>query len=300
MFFKRKPAPYRYTSLSASVNLLNSDSELKRSINTETFCDMPDSSAVIAEHTYMDIAKQPHVLIAGATGSGKSVTMHNIICSLMINNTAESAGFVMIDTKYTEFSLYRKCDFLLCPVINTISKASLVLDELNREMDRRNRQMSDSYCRNWQGQHIYICVDELADLMMQGGKKVQQKVIRIAQMGRSAGIHLILATQYPKADVIPVLLKANVPARIALRTATSQQSRMILDHNGAESLPRFHAYVKYVDGTETIAKVPYLSEEEIIRISEGCIVKGKDRYTEKYFQDNHRKHLPAMCRWTFK
>ena len=198
-----------------------------------------------------NIAKLPHMLIAGTTGSGKSVCMNSIIISLLYKASPDDVKLIMVDPKMVELGIYNGIPHLLIPVVTDPKKAAGSLQWAVTEMMRRYRAMSDAGVRDLEsynaivdsqeeaGQHlpqVVVIIDELADLMLVAAKEVEESICRIAQMGRAAGIHLIIATQRPSADVITGLMKANIPSRIAFAVASAMESRIILDTQGAEKL----------------------------------------------------------------
>ena len=243
---------------------------------------------------YANIGKMPHVLIAGATGSGKSVTVHNIILSLLYRNGPDMLRFIMIDPKRVEMTLYKKIPHLLTPVITDPKKAVLSLKWAVKEMERRYDVLQkcavrdiDSYhqtivakaykdlspedIEDQQGElpermpYIIIIIDELSDIMSSYPRELEASIVRLAQMSRAVGIHLLLSTQRPSVNVITGLIKANVPTRIALKVASQIDSRTILDNQGAEKLlgqgdmlykgPQYNEPVRI--------QCPYVSEEEV-------------------------------------
>ncbi len=196
-----------------------------------------------------NIAKMPHVLIAGTTGSGKSVCVNSMILSLLYKSTPEEVRMIMIDPKMVEFVVYNGMPHLYVPVVTDPKKAAGALQWAVVEMLKRYRLFSEVGVRDLAGYNailkqndnpilpqVVIFIDELADLMMIAAKEVEESICRVAQMGRAAGMHLVVATQSPRADVITGLMKANIPSRIALSVASSLESRIILDQQGAESL----------------------------------------------------------------
>ena len=198
-----------------------------------------------------NIAKFPHMLIAGTTGSGKSVCMNSIIISLLYKASPEDVKLIMVDPKMVELGIYNGIPHLLIPVVTDPKKAAGSLQWAVTEMMRRYRSMSDAGVRDLESYNsmiiggelegeklpqIVVIIDELADLMLVAAKEVEESICRIAQMGRAAGIHLIIATQRPSADVITGLMKANIPSRIAFSVASAMESRIILDTVGAEKL----------------------------------------------------------------
>ena len=206
---------------------------------------------------FADLAKMPHVLIAGATGSGKSVTIHTLITSLLFRNSAEHLRFIMIDPKRVELTLYNNIPHLLTPVITDAKKAILALKWAAKEMDRRYGILEENSARDIESYHerisgssesdrddgetdtmpyIAIVIDELADIMQMYPRELESVVVRLAQMSRAVGIHLVLSTQRPSVNVITGLIKANIPSRIALQVSSQIDSRTILDGAGAEKL----------------------------------------------------------------
>lgn len=219
---------------------------------------------------YMNVAKMPHMLVAGTTGSGKSVTMHTIITSLLYRNSPEQLRFIMVDPKRVELTLYNGIPHLLTPVITAAKKALLSLKWATKEMDRRLEVLEREKCRDIGSYHknvlqpaldryekrkldgkaqpgeekelpelmpyIVIVIDELADLMMAFPKELEASIVRIAQLARATGIHLVIATQRPSVNVITGLIKANIPGRIAMQVASQIDSRTIIDEAGAEVL----------------------------------------------------------------
>jgi len=197
-----------------------------------------------------NIAKLPHMLIAGTTGSGKSVCMNSIIISLLYKASPDDVKLIMVDPKMVELGIYNNIPHLLIPVVTDPKKAAGSLQWAVTEMLRRYKAMSDAGVRDLESYNsiveneedgkklpqVVVIIDELADLMLVAAKEVEESICRIAQMGRAAGIHLIIATQRPSADVITGLMKANIPSRIAFAVASAMESRIILDTQGAEKL----------------------------------------------------------------
>lgn len=195
----------------------------------------------------VDLAKLPHLLIAGRTGTGKSVCMNALIASMLLTRTPEQVRFVLIDPKMVEMTQYAGIANLACPIITDMAEANSTLQGLVDEMERRYSLMSaagvrniDEYNASTPDAHttprIVAVIDEMADLMMTHGEDVEDSIVRLAQKGRAAGIHLMVATQRPTSNVITGLIKANLPARIAFQVSTGLDSRIILDQRGAETL----------------------------------------------------------------
>ena len=196
-----------------------------------------------------NIAKMPHMLIAGTTGSGKSVCMNSLIISLLYKSSPEDVKLIMVDPKMVELANYNGIPHLMIPVVTDPKKAAGALQWAVTEMMRRYKTMSDAGVRDLESfnsimmaeegekvPQLVVIIDELADLMLVAAKEVEDSICRIAQMGRAAGIHLVIATQRPSADVITGLMKANIPSRIAFAVASAMESRIILDTQGAEKL----------------------------------------------------------------
>lgn len=196
---------------------------------------------------YADLTKMPHLLIGGATNSGKSIGLATLITSLLMRNTPKDVRLVMIDPKRVELTLFDHIPHLMCPVIKDTKEAAGVLRAVWREMDRRYDMFSQEGVRNIDGwnakasfqdklPYIVVIIDELADLMIQHRAEVETVIVRLAQLARAVGIHMVLATQRPSVDVITGLIKANIPSRMAFSTASAIDSRTILDQKGAEAL----------------------------------------------------------------
>ncbi len=223
-----------------------------------------------------DLAEMPHLLIAGTTGSGKTVCVNGIIMSMMLNATPDEVKFVMVDPKMVELAQYNDIPHLLCPVVTDPQKASAALNWVVSEMETRYRALSKEGVRNLQGYnakghkmpYIVVIIDELADLMQVSAKAVESAITRIAQLSRAVGIHLILATQRPSVDVITGVIKANFPARISFKVASKVDSRTVLDMNGAESLlgKGDMLFIKPGDAKPTRGQCSFVRDEEIQRV----------------------------------
>jgi S-DNA-T family DNA segregation ATPase FtsK/SpoIIIE len=192
-----------------------------------------------------DLAGLPHLLIAGATGSGKSVCLNSVVASLLLTKPPDQLRMLMVDPKRVELTPFNGIPHLVAPVIVDVDQVNSALRGLMREMFRRYKQMEEAGVRNIDGFNskskermpfLVLIVDELADLMITGGFEVEQNLVRLAQLGRATGIHLVLATQRPSVNVVTGLLKANIPGRIAFAVASQVDSRVILDMAGAERL----------------------------------------------------------------
>jgi DNA segregation ATPase FtsK/SpoIIIE, S-DNA-T family len=234
---------------------------------------------------WADLARMPHILIAGTTGSGKSGCINTMLCSILLRATPDEVRMILIDPKRVELGLYESIPHLLTPVVSSPKAASAVLANVLTEMERRYERMSVARARNLselnrvlgeRGEqplpYLLIVIDELADMMMVAPQEVEDGVIRLAQKSRAVGIHLVLATQRPSVDVITGMIKANVPSRIAFAVSSQTDSRVILDTSGAESLLGQGDMLFKPLGTSRLQRVQgaYVSEEEIALIVEQC------------------------------
>jgi S-DNA-T family DNA segregation ATPase FtsK/SpoIIIE len=254
----------------------------------------------IAGHPVVtDLAKMPHLLVAGTTGSGKSVSVNAMICSLLMTHTPQSLRMILVDPKMLELSVYDDIPHLLVPVVTNPNKAAKALAWAVFEMERRYHLMSearvrniDSYNKAVQKQenverlpYIVIVIDELADLMMVAGKEVEQAVCRIAQKARAAGLHLVLATQRPSVDVITGLIKANLPSRLSFQVSSKIDSRTILDQMGAEQLLG-QGDSLFLSGGRNLTRVhgAFVSDSEVIDLVEHLKAQGEPDYREEVFE----------------
>lgn len=216
----------------------------KTALLTKTFDGAPGLSALLGVDTNnrpltLNIQKMPHVLIGGTTGGGKSVLLNGIITSLLFKHTPETLKFIMIDPKQVELSIYNRLPHLLTPIVTDPYKAVNTLGGLCDLMNKRYNTMARKGAKTAAEiglPFIVVVIDELSDLMITSKKTVEASIIRIAQLGRAAGIHLIISTQQPTVNVITSLIKANISCRIALKTATVSNSMVVLDRKGAEKL----------------------------------------------------------------
>ena len=245
-----------------------------------------------------NIARLPHMLIAGTTGSGKSVCMNSIIISLLYKARPEDVKLIMVDPKMVELGIYNGIPHLLIPVVTDPKKAAGSLQWAVSEMMRRYKAMSDAGVRDLESYNsimeaeqmedkklpqVVVIIDELADLMLVAAKEVEESICRIAQMGRASGIHLVIATQRPSADVITGLMKANIPSRIAFSVASAMESRIILDTQGAEKLvgKGDMLYAPIGNGKPQRVQGCYVDESEV----EAVASYVKSNYTTEYDQD---------------
>jgi DNA segregation ATPase FtsK/SpoIIIE, S-DNA-T family len=239
---------------------------------------------------FANLAKMPHLLIAGATGSGKSVTIHVLINSLLFRNSPENLKFIMIDPKRVELTQYNKIPHLLTPVITDAKKVIMSLKWASKEMDRRYDILETNKVRDIESYHknivspteimpyIVIVIDELADIMQAYPRELESAVIRLAQMSRAVGIHLILSTQRPSVNVITGLIKANIPARIALQVASQFDSRTILDSAGAEKLlgAGDMLYISGEMSKPVRLQSPFISETEVKKVVDYLVKNTED------------------------
>ena len=246
---------------------------------------------------FCDVTKMPHLLIAGTTGSGKSVCMNSIIVSILYRATPDQVKFLMIDPKKVEFSKYENIPHLLVPVVTDPRKASGALGWAVSEMLKRYQAFSDTGVRDIEGYNKYvkkhddmepmpkivICIDELADLMMAAPKEVEDSICRLAQMARAAGMHLVIATQRPSVDVITGLIKANISSRIALTVSSQIDSRTILDSAGAEKLLGQGDMLYSPIGASKPLRVQgcYISDEEVEELCNFIKNQGESEYSDE-------------------
>lgn len=248
-------------------------------INEKTLLTVALGKDIMAKIKYAEINATPHLLIAGSTGSGKSVCMNCIIASILMRARPDQVKLVMVDPKKVELGMYNGIPHLLCPVVTDPKKASIALQNIVAEMERRygilekthnkNIEMYNKFCeKNSDYQklpYIVVIIDELADLMLVAAKEVEDSILRITQMARAAGIHLIVATQRPSTDVITGVVKANIPSRISFAVSSSIDSRTILDMTGAEKLLGKGDMLFKPMGENTPIRIQgaYVSEEEL-------------------------------------
>jgi S-DNA-T family DNA segregation ATPase FtsK/SpoIIIE len=243
-----------------------------------------------------NLAKMPHLLIAGATGAGKSVGINTIIASILYNATPDEVRFLMIDPKRIELSGYEGIPHLLHPVVVDPKLASRALNWAVREMERRYRVLEEAKVKSFDSYnetaeeklpYIVIIVDELADLMMVASKDVEAAIARLAQMARAAGIHLILATQRPSVDVLTGLIKANFPTRISFKVSSKIDSRTILDTGGAEHLLGSGDMLYLAPGSSDLQRIhgAYISEKETAGIVDFLKKQGESSYDDSIIEE---------------
>lgn len=275
-----------------------------------------------------DLAKMPHLLVAGTTGSGKSVAINTMILSILFQATAEEVKFIMIDPKMVELSFYQDIPHLLTPVVTDMTQAANALKWTVGEMERRYRTMAKLGCKNlisynqkiddatargeiipdpvsmtpdfpealekWP--YIVVIIDELADLMMVAGKKIEQYIARIAQKARAVGIHLIVATQRPSVDVITGLIKANIPARISFQVSSKIDSRTILDQMGAEALLGQGDMLFLQPGSGILQRIhgAFVNDDELNKVVDFLKSTGEPNYIHEILTGEASNEIPGM------
>ena len=265
---------------------------------------VPLGKSIMGDIGVCEINKMPHLLIAGTTGSGKSVCVNGIICSILMRATPEEVKLVMVDPKVVELSVYNGVPHLLRPVVTDPKQAAIALNKMVAEMERRYSVFSDSktkniegynnYIERWNEKHpnveeqkqrmpyIVIIIDELADLMMVSAKDVEDSILRITQKARAAGMHLIVATQRPSTEVITGLIKANIPSRIAFSVGSGIDSRTILDQTGAEQLLGKGDMLFLPIGMNSPLRIQgsFITDDEIKRVIDHTIEQQKAEYDD--------------------
>jgi len=248
-----------------------------------------------------DLASMPHLLIAGTTGSGKSVCINTIILSLLYRHTPDKCKFILIDPKMLELSTYEGIPHLLCPVITEAKKAASVLGWVVKEMENRYRLMTKEGVRNIDGYnakhtlampYIVVVVDEMSDLMLVAGKEIENYIQKLSQMARAAGIHIIMATQRPSVDVITGTIKANFPTRISFQVTSKIDSRTILGEQGAEQLLG-KGDMLYMSSANRIVRIhaPFVSESEIEKVNNYLRSQAEPDYIDEILNFADEKEL---------
>ena len=248
-----------------------------------------------------DLASMPHLLIAGTTGSGKSVCINTIILSLLYRHTPEKCKFILIDPKMLELSTYEGIPHLLCPVITEAKKAASVLGWVVKEMENRYRLMTKEGVRNIDGYnikhaltmpYIVVVVDEMSDLMLVAGKEIENYIQKLSQMARAAGIHIIMATQRPSVDVITGTIKANFPTRISFQVTSKIDSRTILGEQGAEQLLG-KGDMLYMSSANRIVRIhaPFVSDNEIEKVNNYLRSQAEPDYIDEILSFADEKEI---------
>ena len=272
---------------------------------------------IMGQPQWMEINKTPHLLVAGATGSGKSVCINSIITSILMRAKPNEVKIVLVDPKKVELSMYNGVPHLLIPVVTDPKKANIALKRMVVEMERRYDLFESTGTKNIAGYNAYVdkknegvsedakveklpyivmIIDELADLMLVAAKEVEDSIMRITQMARAAGIHLIVATQRPSTDVITGVVKANIPSRISFAVSSSIDSRTILDMTGAEKLLGKGDMLFKPQGENTPIRIQgtFISDEDIKKVVDYTIKQQKVRYNETFLMSEEDKGATTM------
>ncbi|MEA4813559.1 MAG: DNA translocase FtsK [Oscillospiraceae bacterium] len=301
------PIPDKISVVGIEVpNKVGSVVLLRDVLESKTFVQHKSSTAfalgrdIAGNNIVGDIGKLPHVLIAGTTGSGKSVCINSLIVSLLYKSSPDDVRFIMVDPKMVELNPYNGIPHLLIPVVTDPKKAAGALQWAVFEMMKRYKLFSERNVKDLKSYNamaeqdaemkklpsVIVVIDELADLMMIAAKEVEESVCRVAQMGRAAGVHLVIATQRPSADIITGIMKANIPSRIAFAVASSMESRIILDMQGAEKLVGKGDMLYFPVGATKPQRVQgcMIGEEEIDRVVAFVKSSGEANYSEEVMQ----------------
>lgn len=273
--------------------------------------------SIMGSPVFCEINKTPHLLVAGSTGSGKSVCINSIIISILMRTKPDDVKLVLVDPKKVELSMYNGVPHLLAPVVTDAKKANIALKKIVVEMENRYDTFSENGVKNIEGYNnmvekknanlpdseklrkmpfIVVIIDELADLMLVAAKEVEDSIMRITQMARAAGIHLIVATQRPSTDVITGVVKANIPSRISFAVSSQIDSRTILDMGGAEKLLGKGDMLFLPMGENTPLRIQgtFISEDEINAVVNHTIAQQKARYDETLTMDDEEMHATTM------
>ncbi len=279
------------------------DSKLMRNAPDKKLM-VPLGKSIMGDIGVCEVNKMPHLLIAGTTGSGKSVCVNGVICSILMRARPDEVKLVMVDPKVVELSVYNGVPHLMCPVVTDPKRAAVALAKMVNEMENRYQTFSDSKTKNiegyndyvdkWNKEHkdeeyqkrkmpyIVIIIDELADLMMVAAKEVEDSILRITQKARAAGIHLIVATQRPSTEVITGLIKANIPSRISFAVGSGIDSRTILDQTGAEKLLGKGDMLFLPIGVNSPTRIQgsFITDDEIKKIIDFTVEQQKAQYDD--------------------
>lgn len=298
-----------------SVREILEDPEVVKKANSKLLAVL--GKDIMGRVRFCEINKTPHLLVAGSTGSGKSVCINSFIVSILMRSKPEEVKLVLVDPKKVEFSMYNGVPHLLAPVVTDPRKASVALKKIVVEMERRYEKFSETGTKNIEGYNEYVAkennkrsegdklhplpfivviIDELADLMLVAAKDVEDSIMRITQMARAAGIHLIVATQRPSTDVITGVVKSNIPTRISFAVSSSIDSRTILDLTGAEKLlgKGDMLYKPQDDNTPTRIQGTFITDEEIKKIVDYTVKQQKAKYDETLLMDSEEMNATTM------
>ncbi len=288
--------------VNAIVTLREVMEDIPKSMNNSKLC-VALGKNIMGKTMFMEINKTPHLLVAGATGSGKSSCINSIIATILIRTRPDEVKLVLVDPKKVEMGMYNGIPHLLMPVVTDPKKASVALMKMVSEMERRYDLFSETETKNISDYNAYvdkrnknmngeldklpyivIIIDELADLMLVAAKEVEDSILRITQMARAAGIHLIVATQRPSTDVITGIVKANIPSRISFAVSSSIDSRTILDMTGAEKLLGKGDMLFLPMGENCPVRIQgsFVTDEEVKRVVDYTVSQQKASYDEKY------------------
>lgn len=296
------------------VSLVSLRDSLEHAPKSSKLLEVPLGRSIAGSIQMADLAKMPHLLVAGSTGSGKSVCINGVIISILMKAKPHEVKLMMIDPKKVELNVYNGIPHLLTPVVTNPRKAAQALNKIVAEMERRYELFAETGARNMKGynQHIreknreegtkepclpyiVVIVDELADLMMVASKEVEAAIIRLAQMARAAGIHMILATQRPSVDVITGIIKANVPSRIAFAVSSGTDSRTIIDQNGAEKLlgRGDMLFMPMGEGKPIRVQGAFIDDDEVERVVDFVKSQQEANYVEAMMPSEPSEDNPA-------
>jgi len=279
-------------------------------INSSSPLTMVVGKDIVGNPFITDLKKLPHLLIAGTTGSGKSVGINAMLISLLYRNSPDDLKFLMIDPKMLEFSIYNDIPHLLTPVITQAKQAIMALANMVLEMEKRYKLMAKTKTKNIENfnekakkngydpfPYIVIIIDELADLMMTSGKDVEFYIARLAQMARASGIHLIVATQRPSVDVVTGLIKANLPSRMSFKVGQKIDSKVILDSTGADSLLGKGDMLFTPPGSSSLVRLhaPFVGEDEIEKIVEYLKLQRAVEYDDSFLSEPNPDGASAVA-----
>jgi S-DNA-T family DNA segregation ATPase FtsK/SpoIIIE len=276
--------------------------EIPRNMDDSKLC-VPLGKSIMGKTVFMEINKTPHLLVAGATGSGKSSCINSMIVSILMRTKPDEVKLVLVDPKKVEMGVYNGVPHLLMPVVTDPKKASVALIKMVSEMERRYDLFSETESKNINDYnkrvedrkgsmngsleklpYIVVIIDELADLMLVAAKEVEDSIMRLTQLARASGIHLIVATQRPSTDVITGIIKANIPSRISFEVSSSIDSRTILDMTGAEKLlgKGDMLFIPMGENVPTRIQGSYVTDEEVKRVVDHTVNQQKAKFDDRF------------------